>query len=554
MIGHTLGSYSIQRELGRGGMGAVFVGTHALLGRLAAIKVLLPELSRNQDIVQRFFNEARAATAIRHPGIVEIYDFGYASDGSAFIVMEYLEGESLSGRLRRFGRVAPAFAMAVVRQIAGALAAAHRAGIVHRDLKPDNVFLVPDAEIALGERVKLLDFGIAKLAGDGAATSRTSTGAIMGTPYYMSPEQCRGAGQVDHRSDLYSLGCMLFEMVCGRVPFPGDGAGEIIAAHIHLPPPSPRELAPDLPDDVVDLIGRLLAKDPSARPSAESLLSGPVPVPVPVPAPVPDPAPQPHATTLAAAAGSPATEPPLDRPRRLGLYLAIGAGLAAAIAAAVVISTRDPEPAPVATVAADAAPVVVAAPDAAPAPPAIDAHLAAARAAFQSKRWKDAATAAAAALAIDPDNLEATLIADQAADELRVASKPAPKPKPEPKPPVPTPPPPDATPTPTPPTTPTPTPSTKPTFDELMEQGRKLAFDGDRRGALERFERAVRLQPKNWKARFNAAVMACDLGLLDKARKHLRGLDQEKARKLRRQCLGEDVPETTDPYGSGAAY
>jgi serine/threonine protein kinase len=152
VIGAALGTYTIERELGRGGMGAVYVGSHSLLGRRAAIKVLLPELSRNQAVVNRFFNEARAATAIKHPGIVEIYDFGFATDGSAYIVMELLAGESLADRLRR-GRLPLATAIQIARQTAAALGAAHRAGIVHRDLKPDNIYLVPDAETAIGERV-----------------------------------------------------------------------------------------------------------------------------------------------------------------------------------------------------------------------------------------------------------------------------------------------------------------------------------------------------------------------------------------------------------------
>jgi serine/threonine-protein kinase len=242
VIGGTLGTYTLQRELGRGGMGAVYVGAHSLLGRQAAIKVLLPELSRNQSLVQRFFNEARAATAIRHPGIVEIYDFGFASDGSAYIVMELLAGESLADRLRRQGRLSLATAIQIARQAATALGAAHRAGIVHRDLKPDNIFLVPDAETALGERVKLLDFGIAKLA-DAGDLGRTGVGSVMGTPQYMAPEQCLGAAGLDHRADLYALGCVLHEMVAGVTPFTGDAVGTVLGAQIHLPPPPLRSVA-----------------------------------------------------------------------------------------------------------------------------------------------------------------------------------------------------------------------------------------------------------------------------------------------------------------------
>ncbi len=264
MLGQTLGSYTIERELGRGGMGAVYAAVHTLLGRRAAVKVLLAELSRDQAQVQRFFNEARAATAIKHPSIVEIYDFGWAADGSAYIVMELMDGEPLSARLKRIGRLSVAQAATIARQAATALAAAHRAGIVHRDLKPDNVFLVPDAEVAGGERVKLLDFGVAKLAAPGAA-SRTTTGAIMGTPRYMSPEQCEGARAVDHRTDLYALGCVLFEMVAGRVPFISDGVGGLIGMHLHVPPPRLRELAPAAPAELEAIVARLLAKTPDDR-------------------------------------------------------------------------------------------------------------------------------------------------------------------------------------------------------------------------------------------------------------------------------------------------
>jgi eukaryotic-like serine/threonine-protein kinase len=264
VIGSTVGTYTIQRELGRGGMGAVYVGAHSLLGRQAAIKVLLPQLSRDQNIVQRFFNEARAATAIKHPGIVEIYDFGFAADGSAYIVMEMLRGESLADRLRRAGRLAPAVALQLCRQVATALGAAHRIGIVHRDLKPDNIFLVPDEEVAMGERVKLLDFGIAKLV-DAGQLARTSVGAIMGTPYYMAPEQARGAIDLDHRADLYALGCVLYEMLCGRPPFVGDNPAVVMAEHLATAPPPLRAFAPDVPPPLEAIAMRLIAKSPAER-------------------------------------------------------------------------------------------------------------------------------------------------------------------------------------------------------------------------------------------------------------------------------------------------
>src|SRR5262245_17634888 len=205
MIGAVLGSYRILARIGGGGMGNVYAAQHMTLGRRAAIKVILPELSRNQDMMARMFTEARAAALIDHPGLVNVYDFGQLPDGSAFLVMDLLEGETLAQRLDREHRLPVDIATSVTRQVAGAVGAAHAKGIIHRDLKPDNVFLVADVEIAIGFRAKVLDFGIAKLAGDPMRGSvRTQTGAIMGTPAYMSPEQCRGSGTVDSRSDIYS--------------------------------------------------------------------------------------------------------------------------------------------------------------------------------------------------------------------------------------------------------------------------------------------------------------------------------------------------------------
>ena len=244
-------------------MGAVYAAEHTLLMRPAAVKVLLPELSQNQDIVARFFNEARAATAIRHPSIVEIYDFGYHLDGSAYIAMEYLQGESLAARMAR-GRMAPTTVLVIARQLSGALSAAHAKGIVHRDLKPDNVFLVPDPEVPGGERIKLLDFGIAKLAVDQQCPSQTRTGAVMGTPTYMAPEQCRGVA-VDHRADLYSIGCIIFEAYTGRPPFVGEGSGDVLAAHIYMQPPTIASIIGAAPAEVETLVQRLLVKNPTHR-------------------------------------------------------------------------------------------------------------------------------------------------------------------------------------------------------------------------------------------------------------------------------------------------
>ena len=258
----TLGQYRITGPIGLGGMGEVYRAEHTLLGRAAAVKVLLPELSQNQEMVTRFFNEARAAAAIQHPSIVEIYDFGWDTDGSAYLVMEYLQGESLAARLAR-GRMAVTGVMTIVRQIASALAAAHRRGIVHRDLKPENIFLVPAPEVIGGDRIKLLDFGIAKLMDDSAG-KMTRPGTILGTPAYMAPEQCRGAA-VDHRADLYSLGCIMFELCTGRPPFVGGNIGNVLLAQVHTAPPSVSSLVADIPRELEMIVQQLLVKDLAYR-------------------------------------------------------------------------------------------------------------------------------------------------------------------------------------------------------------------------------------------------------------------------------------------------
>jgi hypothetical protein len=265
MIGSTIGGYRLVSQLGEGGMGAVYLGEHLLLGRGAAIKVLLPALSARQDVVHRFFNEARAVTAIADPGIVQVFDFGYHVDGSAFLVMELLDGEPLDARLRRHGRLPAVDALRIARQLATSLGAAHARGIVHRDLKPENVFLVADREVAGGERVKVLDFGIAKLTAEAPRGARTMVGVLMGTPVYMSPEQCRGALELDHRSDVYALGCVLFHLLVGRPPFVGDGVGDIIAAHLRESAPAPSVLVAGLTPDVDAIVLRCLAKAPEGR-------------------------------------------------------------------------------------------------------------------------------------------------------------------------------------------------------------------------------------------------------------------------------------------------
>jgi eukaryotic-like serine/threonine-protein kinase len=366
--GAQVGAYRILHRIGEGGMGSVWLAEHVTLGRRAALKVLHAELSANPEIVARFFNEARAATAIADPGIVQIFDFGQHVDGSAYIVMELLDGEPLAHRLQRCGALAVPDALRIMRQVASTLGAAHARGIVHRDLKPDNIFLVRDPEVSGGERAKILDFGIAKLTGDQVGV-KTQTSAVMGTPTYMSPEQCRGAGQVDQRSDVYALGCVLFELVTATPPFVAEGVGDIIAMHLREAPPAPSQRVPGVGLDVDQLVLRCLAKDPAQRfASAAELaiaigaLVGSSPQVPPVRVGVPT-AIASTPTTLSAATGARVIAGATRS--RAPVWLGIGVVAAAGIAIAVVVSRGGAGESPV----PNAAPPAAA--SAAPAPPSL---------------------------------------------------------------------------------------------------------------------------------------------------------------------------------------
>jgi serine/threonine-protein kinase len=279
LIGRSLGNHTILAPIGRGGMGAVYVAEHAVLGRKAAIKVLLPEYSNNAELTERFFVEAKATARLRHRAFVEVFDSGRLPDGSAYLIMEYLEGETLGARLERAGAVPATEALPIVREIADGVGYAHEHGIVHRDLKPDNVFLVASRDGVRLPRIeiKVLDFGIAKLTTAGTqGGSHTRTGMVLGTPLFMAPEQCRGAGRIviDHRADLYALGCIIHAALSGAPPFPLEGVGEIIAAHISEPPPPLRSLVPAVPPPLEALVLRLLAKKPEDRPASMAEVVG----------------------------------------------------------------------------------------------------------------------------------------------------------------------------------------------------------------------------------------------------------------------------------------
>lgn len=264
------GRYRIDEQLGRGGMGAVYRATQLGLLRAVAVKVLLPE--RNGTLVrERFEREARVAAAMRHDGVVDVYDFGVDENNRLYLVMELLIGESLGDRLER-ERVLPAEAASdVVRQVAEAMASAHDVGLVHRDIKPDNIFCV-EGDVDTLPRCKVVDFGLAFIKDGGDLGRLTSDTIISGTPDYMAPEQCRGGAEVGPPADIYALGSVFMEMLTGRPPFAGE-QGEILAQQLHVPPPRLVTRRPDASPTLSLLIEQMLDKRPAARPTARAVVS-----------------------------------------------------------------------------------------------------------------------------------------------------------------------------------------------------------------------------------------------------------------------------------------
>ena len=388
LIGTMVGEYRVKRVIGEGGMGTVFAGEHPLIGKEVAIKVLKRSLSDDSDVVERFVAEAKAVNTIRHPNIVDIFAFGTLEDESQYFVMEHVAGQSLAQYVEDVETVAYPDGLAILRQVLDALQAAHDRGIVHRDIKPDNIYLgeLPGG----GFNVKLLDFGIAKFTEDGISTGHTRTGVPIGTPRYMSPEQCYGR-DVDHRSDLYSLGVIMYQMFTGRPPFSAKSVYQLVDSHVHTPPVKPSTLVA-FPLALERIILWCLEKDKTQRPGSvaelkEALLpvleglaaqQGPAPVPIPA---LPD--------ELDGPTGARGTDPRLAMTTagtgqatvviqrgRTGLYAVIGIVLAGSIVAAAILlrkpDLRETGPQGPTTPAVMAGPVIMKAPDAAAARPKPD--------------------------------------------------------------------------------------------------------------------------------------------------------------------------------------
>jgi eukaryotic-like serine/threonine-protein kinase len=420
MVGKKINNYELRELVGDGAMGVVYLAEHPVLRRRVAVKLLKRQYLESPSLVARFINEARAAAAIHHPNVIEVIDVGTVDDDVPYIMMEFLEGEPLSRRLAR-ERLRVGKAVDIAIQSARAVAASHALEIVHRDLKPENLFLVPDPMSPGGERVKVLDFGIAKLRPDwsGSDGAKTRTGVIFGTPAYMSPEQCRGLNdEVDGATDIYALGCILFEMLCGRAPYVSQGWGDVLMMHMSDDIPVPSAENPRVKPAIDQVVRTALAKKkgdrfPSMRdmhralaqarndvedtpaplhktdPVLPAIVLGPdgrLPPPPPTTGRAPEGTPSPQDSLIAFEAVAPS---PRRRIRSLVLAGIIAAGAAAGITLALrrpgatVEPRRIAAPAPTAQApaapAAPVAPPTIAQPDEAPPPAGQAAPLPAAK-------------------------------------------------------------------------------------------------------------------------------------------------------------------------------
>jgi serine/threonine protein kinase len=265
--GQIFGNFQVVRLLGEGGFGEVYEAENPFLQRRAAIKIMHTGMDQDPELVRRFLNEARAASAIRHPSIIDVFDAGVTVDGEPYILMEFLDGDSLQKVILQQGLIPLPTVQEIARQAGSALGAAHNAGIVHRDLKPENLFLIQDPDSPMGFRVKVLDFGIAKIkhGDERGSTLKTQAGLLMGSPSYMSPEQCRDSSDVDLRSDIYSFAIIVYEMLAGVPPFVSQSATEMLVMQITADPPPLRQHVPDLPEFVEQTVMRALAKDREKR-------------------------------------------------------------------------------------------------------------------------------------------------------------------------------------------------------------------------------------------------------------------------------------------------
>jgi serine/threonine-protein kinase len=287
------GKYELLRLVGAGGMGAVYESRNAWTGRRVAIKVLHPEFARKQEVLARFFREAQAATRIAHPNIVEVFDLGQdPADGAFYIVQEFLDGRDLRAVMDEAGAMSPRRAVEIIGPVMAALAAAHAHGVVHRDIKPENIFvsLGPDGSVT----PKLIDFGVSKMVDHAPdLLSRTMPGTTLGTPYYMSPEQCRGDALLDGRSDVWGVGAVLYEMLSGELAFDAPNYNSLIVKIVTSAPEPLVERAPGVPASLAALVHRALTAKLDARlPSMEAFLDALQRCPLDAPPPSRSPSPR----------------------------------------------------------------------------------------------------------------------------------------------------------------------------------------------------------------------------------------------------------------------